>query len=48
MTTNLAATMPLRVHNRADLVPETPGQQAARFERDALPYRKQLYPGRCA
>ncbi len=44
MTTNLAATMPLRVHNRADLVPETPGQRAARFERDALPYRKQLYP----
>jgi hypothetical protein len=43
MTTNLAATMPLRLDERADLVPETPGQRAVRFERDALPYRGQLY-----
>ena len=24
-------------------MPETPGQRAVRFERDALPYRGQLY-----
>ncbi|MGH3173959.1 MAG: sigma-70 family RNA polymerase sigma factor [Streptosporangiaceae bacterium] len=36
--------MPLRLYERAGLVPETPGQRAARFERDALPYQEQLYP----
>ena len=43
MTTNVAAIMPLRLHERAAPVPEAPGQRAARFERDALPYRRQLY-----
>jgi RNA polymerase sigma-70 factor, ECF subfamily len=44
MTTNVAAIMPLRLYERAGLVPETPGQRAARFECDALPYQEQLYP----
>jgi RNA polymerase sigma-70 factor, ECF subfamily len=44
MTTNVAAMTPLQLHERAGPVPETPGQRAARFERDALPYREQLYP----
>jgi len=44
MTTNLIATMPLRVAQRADRATETPGQRAVRFERDALPYLAQLYP----
>ena len=35
MNTNLTGTMPAT---------ETPGQRAARFERDALPYLKRLYP----
>jgi RNA polymerase sigma-70 factor, ECF subfamily len=34
---------PLRVSRRADLA-ETPSQRTARFERDALPYLRQLYP----
>lgn len=44
MTVNVAAIMPPRPHERAGPVPETPGQRAARFERDALPCREQLYP----
>jgi hypothetical protein len=44
MTTNLAAVIPLRLHQRAAPVPEKPGQRAARFERDAMSYREQLYP----
>jgi len=44
MTTNCAATMPIRRGKEADAVRETPGQRAARFERDALPYLAQLYP----
>ena len=35
MNTSLTRTMPAT---------ETPGQRAARFERDALPYLKRLYP----
>ncbi len=44
MTTDLAVTMPLRLPPGADRVREAPGQRAARFERDALPYLEQLYP----
>ena len=36
-------TMPVRRRQEADSVAETPGQRAARFERDALPYLAQLY-----
>lgn len=34
---------PLRESRRADLT-ETPSQRMARFERDALPYLRQIYP----
>jgi RNA polymerase sigma-70 factor (ECF subfamily) len=37
-------TMPVRRRREADSAAETPGHRAARFERDALPYRDQLYP----
>jgi hypothetical protein len=39
-----AACLPAWVPREADLLTETPGQRAARFERDALPYLGQLYP----
>lgn len=41
MTTDVAAIMPLRVHERAAPAQETPGLRAARFERDAVPYWEQ-------
>jgi RNA polymerase sigma-70 factor, ECF subfamily len=44
MTTNCAGTTSARLRNEADPVTETPGQRAARFERDALPYLARLYP----
>ncbi len=44
MTTTFARSMPVRRRQEADPVTETPGQRAARFERDALPYLAQLYP----
>ena len=44
MTTNCAGTMPSGLCQEADPVTETPGQRAARFERDALPYLTRLYP----
>ena len=44
MTTNCGGIMPVRRGQEADAVRETPGQRAARFERDALPYLAQLYP----
>ncbi len=44
MNTDFAATRPLWVSQQADRVTETPGQRAARFERDALPYLGQMYP----
>src|SRR5436190_911054 len=44
MITNCAGIMPIRRGQEADAVRETPGQQAARFERDAQPYLAQLYP----
>ena len=37
------SSSPLPVSRRADLA-ETPSQRTARFERDALPYLRQLYP----
>jgi RNA polymerase sigma-70 factor, ECF subfamily len=43
-TTNLTGTMPLRAPREPDPAAETRGQRAMRFERDALPYQKQLYP----
>lgn len=36
--------MPVRRRREADSAAETPGQRAARFERDALPHLAQLYP----
>ena len=36
--------MPVRRRREADSAAETPGQRAARFERDTLPYLAQLYP----
>jgi RNA polymerase sigma-70 factor (ECF subfamily) len=36
--------MPLRVSAEKDVATETPGQRAMRFERDALPYLRQMYP----
>jgi RNA polymerase sigma-70 factor, ECF subfamily len=44
MTTNCGGIVPVRRGREADAVRETPGQRAARFERDALPYLAQLYP----
>jgi RNA polymerase sigma-70 factor, ECF subfamily len=44
MTTNCAGTIPAGRRQEADPVTETPGQRAARFERDALPYLERLYP----
>jgi RNA polymerase sigma-70 factor (ECF subfamily) len=44
MTTTFAGSMPVRRRQEADPATETPGQRAARFERDALPYLAQLYP----
>jgi len=44
MTMNCAGIMPVRRGREADAVREMPGQRAARFERDALPYLAQLYP----
>ncbi len=44
MNTDFAATRPLWVSQQADRVTETPGQRAARFECDALPYLGQMYP----
>jgi RNA polymerase sigma-70 factor, ECF subfamily len=44
MTTTFARSMPVRRRQEADPAAETPGQRAARFERDALPYLAQLYP----
>jgi len=44
MSTNAAGTMPLRASQEAGPAMEAPGQRAARFERDALPYLSQLYP----
>jgi RNA polymerase sigma-70 factor, ECF subfamily len=44
MTTNCGGIMSVRRGQEADAVRETPGQRAARFERDALPYLAQLYP----
>jgi RNA polymerase sigma-70 factor, ECF subfamily len=43
-TDRSGGTMPVRRHRVADSATETPGQRAARFERDALPYLAQLYP----
>jgi RNA polymerase sigma-70 factor (ECF subfamily) len=43
MTTTFAGSMPVRRHQEADPAAETPGQRAARFERDALPYLARLY-----
>ena len=37
-------TIPVRRRREADSAAETPGQRAARFERDALPHLAQLYP----
>lgn len=42
MSTDVIAS-PLRAFRRADLA-ETPSQRTARFERDALPYLRQMYP----
>jgi RNA polymerase sigma-70 factor (ECF subfamily) len=44
MITHCAETIPAGLRQEADPAMETPGQRAARFERDALPYRDQLYP----
>ncbi len=44
MKTSLARTTPLRVPHEMEPATETPGERAMRFERDALPYRGQLYP----
>jgi RNA polymerase sigma-70 factor (ECF subfamily) len=44
MTTDLTGAMPLRVSAEKDVATETPGQRARRFERDALPYLRQMYP----
>jgi len=44
MTANLPATRPARPRRGPDPATETPAQRAARFERDVLPYRAQLYP----
>jgi RNA polymerase sigma-70 factor (ECF subfamily) len=44
MTANFARSIPARQCQEAGPVTETPGQRAARFERDALPYLDQLYP----
>ena len=44
MTMNCAGIMPVRRGREADAIREMPGQRAARFERDALPYLAQLYP----
>jgi RNA polymerase sigma-70 factor (ECF subfamily) len=44
MTTNCARIMPNGLCREADLVTETPGQRAERFERDALPHLARLYP----
>jgi RNA polymerase sigma-70 factor, ECF subfamily len=44
MTMNCGGIMAVRRGREADAVMETPGQRAARFERDALPYLAQLYP----
>jgi RNA polymerase sigma-70 factor (ECF subfamily) len=44
MTTNCAGTISAGRRQEADPVTETPGQRAARFERDALPYLERLYP----
>lgn len=43
MTANCAGIMPVRRGQEAGAVRETPGQRAARFECDALPYLAQLY-----
>jgi RNA polymerase sigma-70 factor (ECF subfamily) len=43
-TDRSGGTMPVRRRREADSAAETPGQRAARFERDALPYLAQLYP----
>jgi RNA polymerase sigma-70 factor, ECF subfamily len=42
MSTDVIAS-PLRVSRRVDTA-ETPSQRMARFERDALPYLRQIYP----
>ncbi len=44
MTTTFARSIAVGRRQEADPATETPGQRAARFERDALPYRAQLYP----
>ena len=44
MTTNMDGITPAWGHLQPGPAPETPGQRAARFERDALPYLEQLYP----
>ncbi len=44
MTTNMDGITPAWVPQQPGPATETPGQRAARFERDALPCREQLYP----
>jgi RNA polymerase sigma-70 factor, ECF subfamily len=44
MSTGLTGAMPLRVSAEKDVATETPEQRARRFERDALPHLRQMYP----
>jgi RNA polymerase sigma-70 factor, ECF subfamily len=44
MSTDLTGAMPLRVSAEKDVATETPEQRARRFERDALPHLRQMYP----
>jgi RNA polymerase sigma-70 factor, ECF subfamily len=43
MKASLAGTVVAGVGQAADPVTETPGQRGTRFERDMLPYRRQIY-----
>jgi len=44
MTTNMDGITPAWAPQQPGPATETPGERAARFERDALPYLEQLYP----
>jgi len=44
MSTDLTGATPLRVSAEKDVATETPEQRARRFERDALPHLRQMYP----